>query len=382
LAAVRDPEFLFNQGVTAMSSPIDRFFSETVPKFTQQLEDFDRRIDADAEPTDDALLAEISQAIYASLRDCCDLEAQLEGEDPVVIKELQARYRDAIWPWMSKGWCINRSITKPRGYPGDYQMLTAIYDDVPKAKGLGGYLDRFWLNLTLAKAVFGRMLSLRKFLNEEFATRHGKIAVLDVACGACREFTEEFSIPSENVVALTCVDNDQEALDYVRDNVASQLPENMAVDYVRYNALRMTSSEATIRKFGRSDIIYSVGLCDYIPDEYLIPLLQGWRESLTDGGLVYVAFKDTLQYDKTEYQWFMDWYFFQRTEEEFLQLFEKAGYDMSRIEMTRDRTGVILNYVCRTASPAEMLRVDAAQQAPVGQHAEMPIQASSAVQPH
>ena len=136
------------------------------------------------------------------------VENQLKAENPVLLKDVQRQYREAIWPWFGKSWFMQRALDKPRGYPGDYQMLTAIYNDVPKAKGLGGYLDRFWLNLTLAKAVFGRMLSLRKFLNEEFATRHGKIAVLDVACGACREFTEDFSIPSENVVALTCVDND------------------------------------------------------------------------------------------------------------------------------------------------------------------------------
>src|ERR1700754_1257540 len=98
-----------------MNSEIDRFFSEELPKFTQQLEQFDRQIDADAEPNDDALLAEISQSLYDSLRTCSELETELQGEDPVVIKELQARYRDAIWPWISKSWCMNRSITKPRG---------------------------------------------------------------------------------------------------------------------------------------------------------------------------------------------------------------------------------------------------------------------------
>ena len=99
----------------------------------------------------------------------------------------------------------------------------------------------------------------------------------------------------------------------------------------------MTSAANNIRRFGRSDIVYSVGLCDYIPDEFLIPLLQGWRESVADGGVVYVAFKDTLLYDKTEYQWLTDWYFFQRTEEECRRLFEQAGYEMSAMEMTARR---------------------------------------------
>jgi extracellular factor (EF) 3-hydroxypalmitic acid methyl ester biosynthesis protein len=363
-----------------MNSAIDRFFSEEVPIFTQQLDQFDRQISPDAEPTSDALMAEISRCVNDSLRSCRELETELHGEDPILLKEIQARYRDAIFPSMSKSWVWHRSTTKPRGYPGDYQLLTAIYNAVPKSRGFGGYVDRYLLNFTLSRAVVGRMIALRKFLVEEFAKRQGKIAVLDVACGACREFTADFSIPSETVVAFTCIDSDQEALDYVREHVAPQLPENMAIDYVRYNALRMTSSASTVRKFGRSDLIYSVGLCDYIPDEYLIPLLQGWREALTDGGLVYVAFKDTLRYDKTEYQWLMDWYFFQRTEEEFMQLFEKAGYDLSRIDVSRDQTGVILNYVCRTTTAAPV-RIDEPQQMPIAQHNDLPATAPTA-QPH
>ena len=128
----------------------------------------------------------------------------------------------------------------------------------------------------------------------------------------------------------------------------------------------MTSSSANIRRFGRSDIIYSVGLCDYIPDEYLVPLLKGWRESLADGGVVYLAFKDMLLYDKTEYQWLMDWYFFQRREEDFLRLLAEAGYDLGQIETSRDAIGVIINFLYRDKAPS-IVRIDKAGQPAIPQ---------------
>ena len=107
----------------------------------------------------------------------------------------------------------------------------------------------------------------------------------------------------------------------------------------------MTSAVVNVERFGRSDLIYSVGLCDYIPDKYLIPMLEGWRGSLSPGGTVYVAFKDCKRYTTPEYQWLVDWFFLQRTEEECRHLFAAAGYDMDELEMSRDETGIIINFV-------------------------------------
>jgi SAM-dependent methyltransferase len=353
-----------------MQSEIDRFFAQDVQSLVRSMEDLDARIPANALPIHDDLLEELTAAINASLAACARLESRFleTGNSPAALKEVQARYREAIWPLISKSWCMNRSIAKPRGYPGDYQLLTVIYNRKPVSTGLGGYLDRYWQNLTLARAVVGRMLALRGFLVEELPRRQGKTSVLNVACGACREYTDEFHMPADSVVALTCLDNDEEALNYVRSEVAPAMPENLAVDFVRYNALRMTSAAANLRRFGASDIIYSVGLCDYIPDEYLIPLLAGWRQSLAEGGLVYVAFKDCLLYDKTEYQWLLDWFFFQRTEEDCRKLFLAAGYDADRIETSRDETGVIINFACRPETPAR--RIDRAGEHSLGQHLE------------
>ena len=85
-------------------------------------------------------------------------------------------------------------------------------------------------------------------------------------------------------------------------------------------------------RLGRSDIIYSVGLCDYIPDKYLIPLLQGWRESLHEGGVVYVAFKDAKLYTTPEYQWLVDWFFLQRYRRRLPQAVRAGGLRVSELE--------------------------------------------------
>jgi extracellular factor (EF) 3-hydroxypalmitic acid methyl ester biosynthesis protein len=351
-----------------MKAPIETFFSEHLPKFTQALEEFEQHIDPAARPDSDLIADELSRCIESFLEVCAALEGQFRADQAAELKQLQARFRDAIAPWFQKSWFMQRALAKPRGYPGDYELLSAIYDGQPRSLGIGGYLDRYFLGTTLANAVCARVQSLRRFLIDEISRREEGVAILNVACGTCREYTTGFEIAGERHARIICLDNDTQALDYVQANVMPTAPEGLSVTLQRYNALRMTSAPVNRERFGRSDIIYSVGLCDYIPDDYLIPILKGWRESLQDGGVVYVAFKDALRYDKTPYQWLTDWYFYQRVEEDFQHLFAAAGYDMDTLEVTRDSTGVIMNYIARNKVES-IVRIDASQPTAISQPA-------------
>ncbi len=219
--------------------------------------------------------------------------------------------------------------TKPRGFPGDYQMLSAIYDGVPLARGLGGYLDRLCLKMTLGSAVKARLKDAQSFLIEELEHRSGIVRVLDIACGPGREFRGRSDDLPARPVIVTCVDSDEGVLEYIRRHISKQAPPQFAFEYIRHNALRMRSADAILKTFGPSDIIYSVGLADYIPDKHLVPMLRAWREAVNPGGAVYVAFKDARYYDPVEYQWMMDWHFLQRDENDCQRLLAEAGYDLA-----------------------------------------------------
>ena len=292
--------------------------------------------------------------LTCQLRSCRRVETALAGEFEL-LRETQRQFRAKIAPWFTQSWFMHRATTKPAATRAIIELLTGIYEGQPKSTGIGGYLDLYFLGTTLARGVVNRMLGIRRFLIEEFARRHGEIIVWDVACGPCREFMGGLDRPQNGRISVTLFDSDAQALDYVQANIIQagyDLPE---MHTLCYNALRMKSAE-TNHKFGRCDILYSVGLCDYIPDDFLIAMLRGWRESVSDGGAVYVALKDCERYDKTKYQWLTDWYFFQRTEAECRDLFARAGYDMQGIEMTRDQTGAIMNFVSRVKCPAYVRR--------------------------
>jgi extracellular factor (EF) 3-hydroxypalmitic acid methyl ester biosynthesis protein len=340
-----------------MSQLIEEFFTGEVANFTATMERLSRQIDPAAQPQADQLLREFSDSSELCLAGCRRVEAALHYS-PQTVRAVQARFREAIGPWFSRSAFMKHALAKPRGYAGDYEMLIAIYERRPRTLGFGGYLDLYFLQTELGRAVPARLRGVRDFLRDEVAERGGPVTALDIACGPAREFTAGFALPEHCQLKVICVDHDDAALDYVRTHVAPQTPFNVELECVKHNALRMMSGDSNRRHFGAPDIIYSVGLCDYIPDEIMIRLLRGWRETVADGGAIYVAFKDCLRYNAARYQWLVDWHFFQRTEADCLQLFDQAGYDVAGMEMVRDNDlGTIMNFISRVPV-APLLRID------------------------
>lgn len=330
---------------------VEKFFSTDVAEYTRALRAIERRISPSAEPRHDELLRELTEVCHRARAACLDAERQIGG-DQKLLNQVQSRFRDEIAPWLDQSWFLRHAKTKPSGYPGDYRMLTAIYDGVPKSKGLGGYFDLYFLDTELARAVCSRLSDVKRFVIREVLNRTSRVSILNVASGPGREYSEGLGEVSKSV-HLTCIDTDENALQYLQSHVDPDAAD-LDLNCVQYNALKTTSPKTNIEKFGRPDIIYSVGLCDYIPDKYLIRILRGWRESLGSEGIVYVAFKDAPRYYPEEYQWFVDWYFYQRTEEDCRNLFVQAGYDPDRLEMFRDETGIIMNFVYRVPSESRM----------------------------
>ena len=343
--------------VASRLAHVERFFSTDVANFKRRLAELDAVIDIHAKPQrGDSFHIQVLAAFNESQEACGRFEAE-HGDDPVVIKDVQDGFRRETDPWFNRSWIAHRSRTKPNGFAGDYEMLIKLYDEETPALGLGGYLDLCILDLPLARAVRARLQSIRTFLISEIKCREGDVRVLDIACGPCREFVDWPQRLDDGKVEIVAMDNDPKALEFVETQVARSLDARTQLLPTRYNALRTRSAEATNRKFGKFDIIYSVGLCDYLTDDHLIGILEGLRLSLREGGVLFIAFKDSVRYDKTPYQWHLDWYFFQRQMNDCLRLYERAGFEIGSMETMRDDTGIIINFVSRPVRRA-MVRTD------------------------
>ena len=289
---------------------------------------------------DESTLTDLSASIQRMSRHCKAYEEAVSF-DIERIRAAQADFRKRTDHHFLKSYFMLRSRTWPMGYPGDYETLEGIYRNGPMSTGIGYYLDLHFLKTTLATAVRERKDLMREILKEEIQLRKAP-AILNLACGSCREIVEIASLIQHADATLMCVDIDPNALDFAANRFAhAKLPSSM-VQFRKYNAIKMINAERNQKEFGLQDIIYSIGLFDYLDDNVLIRLLGALYESLRPGGVLITSFKDRTRYETYEYHWFVDWSsFLQRTEADVRALFDAARIPSSPLSMSRIPNGAV-----------------------------------------
>ncbi|MDA8156586.1 MAG: class I SAM-dependent methyltransferase [Actinomycetota bacterium] len=316
-----------------------RLLDDAIGKFNSSLHDIESRYNP--EIIED-LLQQTSAAINEACEACSSVDKDFR-EDPDVLRNLRNDFRLRTNAIISKSHYMNHSRIWPKGYPGDYKIIEAMYRNIPVSAGLGRLLDMLTLNTTLAIAVRHRLSAMAGFLREELLNRTSP-RVLNIACGSCREL---FSLAPEIIgsnATFLCIDHDEDALNFA----ASRLLDASLAGHIemrKYNALRIVNHERNLQEFGPQDIIYSIGFFDYLADGLLIRIFSSLYKLLNPGGTFIAAFKDSRRYKTPEYHWMVDWAgFYQRTEEDSATIIEKAGIPLEKCSRTRDASGVIIFY--------------------------------------
>jgi SAM-dependent methyltransferase len=312
-----------------------------IEDYIAKLNDFEMRCsmpDADKE----ALLNEITVLTDSMLQACAQFEQEVN--DPLPIKQAQVYFREKTHPILSKSYFINRARTWPQGQQGDFMSLELIYKNIQMSEGIGLYLDKYASASSLSVGVRERVTKMRYLLKKELVNR-GKAKVLDVACGSCREVFELAPEIKASGAKFTCVDLDPAALDFALDRFAYAGLTEEHTELIQYNALRMFDNENARTEFGMQDIIYSIGFFDYLPDDFLVKLLNSLYMLLNPGGKLFVSFKDADRYRSELFRWLVDWDgFLQRTEKDFLKVFRDANIPDSALSMSRVDSGSIVFY--------------------------------------
>ncbi len=181
-------------------------------------------------------------------------------------------------------------------------------------------------------------------LKDELVKRH-EPSILNIACGACRELVGIVPEIIDSAAKVICVDSDNDALNYAQGRLADAgLREN--IEFYKYNALRLFDYEMSVEQFGKQDIIYSVGLFDYLPSDFLVKMFRTLYKMLNPGGRFIPAFKDSQRYRSQYYHWLVDWDgFLQRKEGDFKKILADAGIPSTSIAEVRDKTGIIVFYL-------------------------------------
>lgn len=249
-------------------------------------------------------------------------------EDKKITQRIKENFRQLVGTWIYKSAIVKRAYEKPRGYPGDYKMLEIVYDNEPISKDFGIYPDNCFLKSPYAVAVRMRKNRLREillsFINE---SRSNKIHILDIACGSCREIKELLSnLKTQSIVTFNCLDWDEEALRFSQDVLLSIKPKNVEFKFIKEDIMNLIKNDKSSESIGEQDLIYSIGLIDYLPDRVLKKLICVLYQLLKKEGRLILTHKNKEKtFPSLPPDWFCDWKFVPRNKEEVIKLVYTCG---------------------------------------------------------
>jgi CRP-like cAMP-binding protein len=280
-------------------------------------------------------------AIHDSLRDCIRQERHLENGIGAYV------FRETFSFFMLSAF-LDRAYTKPRGYAGDYYTNEIIYQNNPTGDGrLGAYIDAWALSTPFARAVQNCRASLAQFIKEVAKQWHqpGPMPITSLASGSARELFDLFADRERPDILATCVDIDNEALTYTA-NIARDMGLTNQMSFVQDNVVRMARGRGkTVLQ--PQQLIYSVGLIDYLKQEdYIVSLLDWIFDNLLPGGRAILGNFDISNPNKEFMGHVIEWVLIHRSADDLRNLFAQSKFGSRPVQVISESAGVQLFAIC------------------------------------
>ena len=263
-----------------------------------------------------------------------------------VISKIKKLFRECLIPIGMKSKIVKHAFLKPSGYAGDFGLIEIIYNNKTLSRGFGYAVDyRFQID-DYAKAVRSRKDRMKEMLAGFLKDSPERtIDILNIACGSCREIKEmyeEYTFDESKKISFSLVDRDQEALDFSKKALENS-PSNVEYNFFQHSIYDYTNNPDQFKRiFNGKNLIYTIGLADYISDESLKALITFLYDVLKPGGKLIIAHKDSKNFSPLAADWWCDWTFHLRDEPETTSLVKSSGIkDFSMSIVRENKTNII-----------------------------------------
>ncbi|MBL4907185.1 MAG: hypothetical protein JKX94_07025 [Sneathiella sp.] len=251
-----------------------------------------------------------------------------------------------LTPELMGGKSWQRAYEKPLGYPGDYEVMNFAYNlsmigDTAYEKlchRLGTSTGEFIATrMTMVKQKIAELTSL--------AAQQGKTdyKITSLGCGPSQEavnFLKGHVLPLS--VHFTLIDQDHDALAYAYKNCypeVSRLDGRATVRCLHATFLEFLATGNLFKKIESQDLIYAVGLVDYLSDKRAKRMACDLYENLKPGGTMMIgSMRDSDASLEWQVEFVTDWQLEYRDETEMLSMTEKLPSTAMR-EVVVDSTG-------------------------------------------
>ncbi len=279
-----------------------------------------------------------SNEIDAALRSASRSERE-------ALREYSVRHLHAL---LMQSWWMHRALLKPLGYPGDYEVMNAVYGDLFQGPTLFAKAINMALAWTPAAVAVRTRRDLLKAELSALLDRGGAdqpLRVLSIAAGPAQEIFELLDERRELPRALEIVlfDQDKGALSYSYGRlsrlISSRFAGGVRLVHLHDSIKRLLRGSTVLGTSGRFDAIYACGLFDYLQPSTWVSLARNLYEAAAPGGTVYIG----NMVPTNPSRWFMelhlDWFLEYRERAELLALARRAAPE-ANVRILEESTGV------------------------------------------
>ena len=246
----------------------------------------------------------------------------------------------------------HRTVTKPLGYAGDYEMVNMIARNRAEGESLYAKVINLWfVHQAPAVAHRNRLQHLTQRLVEEtarVASKGRNARIFSVACGPAIElqnFVREHEL--SNRAELTLLDFNEETLQHATaafKELKTKLSRRTPVEFVKrsvHHLLKESAAPATRRSQQQYDFVYCAGLFDYLTDAVCQRLMTLLCEWVAPGGLLLATNVEPSNPMRQVMEHVLDWQLIYRTGPQ-LQVLRPTQVTPEDFVVRADITGVNL----------------------------------------
>ena len=241
------------------------------------------------------------------------------------------------------GWLQYQARHKPRGYAGDYELLSRIWRSEVCDHPLGRHFDRYFQAQAAPRAVRNRMRMTADWIVEGVQSSTAEFRVAIVGCGPGLEVVyaaEQLSNLERSRLSLTLLDLDPAAVDFAKQALAPYFAADQ-LHCEQGNLFRLPKKQELAGRLNNADQIICTGLFDYFPDELAATMLRTFWTRLAPGGSLRV-FNFALHPTRAYLEWLGNWYLLYRTAADLRGLAEAAGVPDGAVNTGSEALGIDL----------------------------------------
>lgn len=240
----------------------------------------------------------------------------------------------------------HRIYFKPKGYPGDFEMMRLVHrDSFEGATLFGKMMNKYSTSIPIARAVRERTAYFKERLAAELVRNPG-LQVLSVASGPALEFDALLAqTPAlADGLSVTLLDQEIEALQFSLENLSERRIRagcRMRIGCLHQNIGNYLRRVARRQVGERYDLIYAAGLFDYFDRKTSSFVIRQILSLLRPGGHLIVANLSLTGHRHRVYmEYGHEWSLIYRSPEEMAEL--AAGLpDGTRIEVSQIAAGLV-----------------------------------------